>query len=92
MYMETKRGHIRECVQVAIGRRWIVVDLDGGDWFKAFAVAGPLFASSLAVSYDVGFSTGQALDFSHFSLLLSTSYSHCKPFFLRWSRPSPLSD
>jgi hypothetical protein len=25
------------------------------DWFKALAVGAPLFASSLAITYDVGF-------------------------------------
>jgi hypothetical protein len=43
-----------------------VADLDGGDWFKAFAVAGPLFASSLAVSYDVGFFYGAGIGFFTF--------------------------
>src|ERR1700724_4381965 len=74
----------------------------GGDrlwliWMEAIGLrrllSPPPFSQARLLSATMwGSSTGQALDFSHFSLLLSTSYSHCKPFLLRWSLPSLLSD
>jgi hypothetical protein len=66
MYMETKRGHIRECVQVAIGRRWIVVDLDGGDGLRRLLLPARFSQARLLSATMWGSSTGQALDFSHF--------------------------
>ena len=44
-----------------------MADLDSRDeWFKALAVIAPLFASSLAVSYDVGFFFGAGIGFFTF--------------------------
>lgn len=39
---------------------------DRDNWFKALAVVGPLFASTLAISYDVGFFYGADIGFFTF--------------------------